>query len=262
MKKISLFAAFLLMVFSAGRSTLADDAAGDAARDKIAKLVGVTRDDVRPSPIAGWFEVTHDHDIGYVSADGKYLLQGDLVNIQTGEQITENHRRADRLLALKLLGEDNVIKFDPPPPIATKYVVNVFTDVDCAYCRKLHSEIAEYNAQGIAVHYLAWPRSGPNTPSWYKAEAVWCSADRATALTKAKLDKQIPAMKCENPVAREYELGKQLGIRGTPMMVLPNGDTVPGYIPPKVLAEHLAELDAADKAADKKAAALAPSPKG
>ncbi|MDB5984970.1 MAG: dsbC [Nevskia sp.] len=258
MKKFAVVVVFALSLIGAGGVALADDAATDAARDKIAKAIGVSRDDVRPSPVAGLFEVRHDHDFGYVSADGKYLLQGDLVNIQTGEQITENHRRADRLLALKELGDQNVIKFDPAPPMMTKYVINVFTDVDCAYCRKLHSQIAEYNAQGIAVHYLSWPRSGPNTDSWTRAEAVWCSADRAAALTKAKLGKDVSAKKCDNPVAREYELGKAFGIRGTPLLVLPNGDTVPGYIPPKVLAEHLAEVDAADK----KAAALPLSPKG
>ena len=256
MKKFSFAVAATLSLLAITLAVRADDT--EATREKLAKALSVSKDKVRPSPIAGLYEIEHDHDFGYVTADGKYLLQGDLVNVQTGEQITENHRRADRLAALKELGDDNVIKFDPPPPIATKYVINVFTDVDCAYCRKLHSEMAGYNAQGIAVHYLFWPRSGPNTESWTRAEAVWCSADRNAALTKAKLGKDISAKKCDNPVAREYALGQQLGIRGTPMLVLPNGDTVPGYIPPKVLADHLAELDAADK----KAAALAAAPKG
>lgn len=246
----------LAAAFAVAASAAGDDT--QAARDKIAKDLKIPRENVRPSPIAGLYEVQHEHDFGYVSADGKYLLQGDLVNIATGEQITENRRRADRLAALAAVGDDSVIEFAPPPPMITRYVINVFTDVDCAYCRKLHSQIAEYNAEGIAMRYLFWPRSGPNTESWTRAESVWCAADRPAAMTKAKLGKDIPAKKCDNPVAKDYALGVSLGVRGTPMMVLPDGEIIPGYIPPKALAQHLAESDAADKKAATLAAATVP----
>jgi thiol:disulfide interchange protein DsbC len=226
----------------------ADDPALEAARDKIGKALGVPRDAVNESPLPGIYEVLHEHDFAYATADGKYLLRGDLINIESGEEITENHRRLDRLAALASLGDQNFIEFAPPPPIAAKYLVTVFTDVDCGYCRKLHSQIDEYNAKGIAIRYAFYPRSGPNTESWYRAEAVWCSADRKTALTRAKLGQDLKlkgTSACPNPVDREYKLAEQLGIRGTPMLVLPNGDVFPGYAPPSVLAAKLAELDAA-----------------
>lgn len=225
----------------------AEDAGVDAIKAKIAKALDVPKENIRPSPLAGFYEVQHDHDFGYVSTDGKYLLQGDLIAIDSGEQITENRRRADRLLALKGLDSGDTIEFAPKPPFATKYTVTVFTDVDCHYCQLLHSQVADYNAKGIAIRYAFFPRTGPNTESWKKAEAVWCSDDRRAALTKAKNGGNIKAKACTNPVEKEYQLAEKLGVRGTPMLILPDGEQVMGYLPPKVLAERLAEAEATSK---------------
>jgi len=129
--------------------------------------------------------------------------------------------------------------FSPKDP---KYTVTVFTDVDCQYCRKLHSQIAEYNRLGIRVRYLLYPRTGPNTVSWTKAEQVWCSADRNEALTRAKLGQELKSKACtENPVARTYALGQDFALQGTPAIVMADGDMLPGYVPPDVLAQHLKE---------------------
>jgi len=117
----------------------------------------------------------------------------------------------------------------------------VFTDLDCGYCRKLHSEMAKYNELGIRVRYLFFPREGPDTESWDKAVSVWCSANRNDALTRAKKGETIKAAKCKpNPVQRDYELGQDVGLRGTPAIVLPDGDLLPGYVPPAMLAQRLA----------------------
>ena len=227
-------------------SIAADDPALVQVREKLHKVFGVEVQDVQPSAIPGLYEVMHDHEIVYVTADGKYVMHGDIVNLDTGEEVTEQHRRADRLAALAALGTDNFIYFTPPPPLARKYVVTVFTDVDCGFCRKLHSEMASYNAKGIEIRYAFWPRSGPDTPSWYRAESVWCSSNRRAALTHAKQGGDVPIMKkaCDNPVQREYDLGMQLGIRGTPALFLPDGEMVDGYVPPDALAQHLAETSA------------------
>jgi thiol:disulfide interchange protein DsbC len=129
-----------------------------------------------------------------------------------------------------------MVVFSPPNP---KYTVTVFTDVDCPYCQTLHSQIDEYNRLGVKVRYMFFPRSGPDTESWYKAEQVWCSSDRRAALTEAKLGKPLAAKLCPNtPVAQEYELGRQIGLEGTPGIVLSNGTMIGGYMPPdKLLAE-------------------------
>ena len=219
------------------------DPAVDDARSKIAAQFKIPADAISPSPIPGLYEIRHHHQFGYVSADGRYLLEGDLVDIKTGEQITEQRRRDDRRAALKALGESNYIEFAPQPPLKTNYVVTVFTDVDCGYCRLLHSKIAAYNAKGIEIRYAFFPRSGPDTESWYKAEAVWCSSDRKASLTKAKLGEKIESKACTNPVAREYELGRELGVNATPAMILPSGELVLGMAMPDELLEHLQEAD-------------------
>jgi len=247
------FALAAALAFAASAQA-GDDLAASAAKDRINQKLSIPRENIRPSPINGIYEIQHQHDFAYVTEDGKYLLRGDLINIETGEELTENRRRGERLTALKDLGTQNYIVYAPNPPVATKYTVTVFTDVDCGYCRKLHSQIADYNSKGIAIRYAFYPRTGPDTESWHRAEAVWCSPDRKAALTQAKAGSSIKSAgkACENPVAKEYQLAEELGIRGTPMIVLPNGDIYGGYAPPNVLAAKLAELDdAAAKAKPK-----------
>ena len=147
------------------------------------------------------------------------------------------HRR--KLLAA--IPEAQMVVFGPEN---AKHTITVFTDMDCAYCRKLHSQISDYNKLGIKVRYIAYPRTGPNTASWSKAEQVWCSADRKTALTQAKLGKTLPNAICpDNPVAKEYELGQQFSLQGTPTIVLGNGALVPGYLAPADLDQELKGVD-------------------
>ena len=259
MKRIFTAILGLGLAFSAG-VLAADENSTDAIKDKIAKILGVDRDHIRPSPVSGWYEVQRDHEFGYVSTDGKYLMQGELVNIDTGERLTEELRRSDRLAALKDLGAENMIEFAPTPPVAVKYTVTVFTDLDCPYCRKLHSQIAQYNAKGIAVRYVFFPRHGIGSPTYFQEISVWCSANRQDALTRAKLGENIPSRKCENPVDKEFKLAMDLGISGTPGIILPDGTLYGGgYAPPDVLADVLAKSDADNKAA---AAAAAAKSKG
>jgi thiol:disulfide interchange protein DsbC len=133
--------------------------------------------------------------------------------------------------------EDQMLVFGPKDP---KYTITVFTDVDCAFCRKLHSQIADYNKLGIRVRYLLYPRTGPNSSSWTKAEQVWCSPDRNDALTKAKLGEDLKTKACkDNPVARSYALGQQFALQGTPAILLADGELLSGYEPPDVLLKDL-----------------------
>ena len=138
---------------------------------------------------------------------------------------------------LAAVPESKMIVFSPKDP---KYTVTVFTDIDCTYCRRLHSEIDKYNALGIRVRYMFFPRSGPDTESWAKADAVWCSANRSDAFTRAKRGEEIKSTPCgKTPVEEDYEMGQDFGVRGTPAIVLANGDLVPGYLPPALLAKRL-----------------------
>jgi thiol:disulfide interchange protein DsbC len=219
----------------------AQPAPGADPRIEIARHIpgGARADELRATPIPGIWELTRGGEIAYVSADGKYAISGDLVDLNTNTNITEEHRRELRVQMLEAIPESDMVIFGPKDP---KYTVTVFTDVDCPYCRKLHSQISEYNALGVRVRYLPYPRTGPNTPSWTKAEQVWCSVDRNAALTRAKLGEELKNKVCaNNPVARSWQLGQQFDIEGTPAIVMADGEMLPGYVPPDALVKHLRE---------------------
>ncbi|MGH8541158.1 MAG: thioredoxin fold domain-containing protein [Stenotrophobium sp.] len=229
-----------------------------ALRAKLGKTLDVKNVTLRPSPMPGIYEVQSGMNFGYVTADGEYLIEGDLVRLSTGEQITDKQRSAARLAAVDKIGEQNMIVFAPPKD-KIKHTITVFTDVDCGYCRMLHSQVAEYNAKGIAIRYVSFPRTGPNTESFRNAEVVWCSADRKDALTKAKLgDPMKGDSSCKNPVTDEYMTGVSIGVRGTPSLILDDGSMITGYQPPEQLAQVLDTLGKRDaKAAEEAAASTA-----
>ena len=203
---------------------------------------GTKLEDLRPSPIPSIYEFVQGADVSYLTADGKYFLDGNLYDMATRENLSEALRTRARLAMISAVPESQMLIFSPKNP---QYTITVFTDVDCAYCRKLHSEMAELNRLGVRVRYMFYPRTGPNTDSWKKAEAVWCSANRNEALTQAKLGGKVDVTKtCDaNPVAREYALGQSIGVRGTPAILTENGDYISGYMPPKELVAQLKELE-------------------
>lgn len=193
-------------------------------------------DSVKPSEVKGLYEVTVGANIFYVSDDGKYLLQGRLVDVAARTDLTEQKLSGKRLQAIEKIGQNNMIVFKPK---INKYTVTVFTDIDCGYCRKLHSEIDQYLAQGITIQYLFFPRAGKNSDSYNKAVSVWCADDRNAALTAAKKDQKVPAKTCDNPVDEHMQLGEDFEVKGTPMIVTEKGNVYPGYLPAKQLVEVL-----------------------
>ena len=207
-----------------------------ALREKLAKRVpNLAESELRETPVDGLYELSRGMAMGYVTADGRYLLEGDLIDLATGRQITEERRRGARKKVLDDAAERS-ITFGGDD---TKHMVTVFTDIDCGYCRKLHSEIDQYLDAGIGIRYLLYPRSGQNSASYRKAVATWCSEDRKEALTRAKQGKDPGTRSCDHPVDQHLLVGRQLGLRGTPMMVLPNGEVVQGYVPADRLAARL-----------------------
>jgi len=228
-------------------------------RAAIAKKLDVRIEDVRPSPIAGLYEVVSGNDVLYVSPDGRFVVQGDMYDVDRGENVTEQRLtslRTGALAELKAVGDDQAITFGPKD---ARYTVTVFTDVDCAYCRKLHSQIADYNKLGIRVRYLFYPRSGPNTSSWAKAEAVWCAPNRQEALTRAKAGEAVAAAtKCPTPIAKTYRLAHELMLRGTPGIFTENNEYISGYLDPQALLDRLKQHEHADaKGASEKASGAA-----
>jgi thiol:disulfide interchange protein DsbC len=203
----------------------------------VKKIDGIKLEDVRMSPINGIYEVTRDSEISYLSSDGRYAILGDMVDLDSEANISEIRRRGIRARMIETVPETEMLVFSPKDP---KYTITVFTDIDCGYCRRLHSQIAEYNRLGIRVRYLFFPRTGPDTESWHKAEAVWCASNRNDALTRAKNGEEIKSPKCPSDIVkRDYELGQKLAVDGTPAIFLANGEMLPGYSPPGQLAKYL-----------------------
>lgn len=198
---------------------------------------GMKIDGIAPSPIPGFLEVAVGARILYVSQDGKQLLQGSLVDIASRESLTQASEARLRRGMLAGVDKDAGILFAAAQP---KYEVTVFTDIDCGYCRRMHSEIAEYNRLGISVNYLFYPRAGIGSESYQKAVNVWCAPDRRKALTQAKAGKDLPQGDCTSPVTQDFDLGRRIGLDGTPAIYAPNGTQLGGYVPP---AEMLARLD-------------------
>ncbi len=207
---------------------------------------GSKLDDLQPAPIPGLYEFMQGAEVSYLTADGKFFIDGNVYDMKTRANLTEERRTAARLALISAVPESQMVIFAPKNPL---YTITVFTDVDCAYCRKLHSEIAELNRLGVRVRYLFYPRSGPNTESWKKAEVVWCSANRNEALTRAKAGAELDMSKtCDaTPVAREYALGQSIGVRGTPAILTENGDYIAGYMPPRELVQELKDLKLAKR---------------
>lgn len=216
----------------------ADEAAIRQAMTK--SMPSMKIDSVVPSEIKGLYEMAVGANIFYVSEDGKYLLQGRLVDVAARKDLTEEKLSGTRKKAIEKIGQENMIVFKAKIP---KYTVSVFTDIDCGYCRKLHSEIDQYLAQGITIQYLFFPRAGKDSDSYTKAVSVWCAKDRNAAFTDAKKGNTPPAKTCDNPVDKHMQLAADFDVKGTPMIVTEKGNIYPGYLPAKQLVEALESED-------------------
>lgn len=233
----------LLLLVAAASVCAADDTAtpGDPRAVIASKFPGAKPEQVKPSPVKGIFQVDMGGETAYVSADGKFLFGGDLYDIDSRTNLTEVARTGARSKALAKLDERDMIIFSPA---AAKHTITVFTDVECGYCRKLHSEIDQLTKLGVRVRYMAYPRAGPGTDDWKKMEQVWCAKDRKDAITRAKQGEAVKAANCgATPIGKQYELGEQLGVRGTPAIFTPGGDYIGGYLPPQELVKQLDELE-------------------
>lgn len=227
-------------VSAAETSSAADsEATTKSLNDILVKTFRSPPDSIAESQIAGLYQVMYGTEVVYLSSDGKYFISGDLLNLQTRENLSEVAQRSVR----KKMMDDT--KTDPVVFKAKdeKHVLRVFTDIDCGYCAKLHREMEDINAKGITVEYLAFPRAGVNSPSYDKIVSVWCADDQQTAMTRSKGRQAIEAKKCENPVKQQYELGQAMGVNGTPALLTESGQLIPGYMP----ADRLAAMLDADK---------------
>lgn len=210
------------------------------SKEEIAsRLNGVQPEDISESPVDGIYQVAVGTDVAYVTQDGRYVLQGEIYDLETKQNLTEKTRARARVSHLASVDRDQMIVFSPKDG-NVKHTITIFTDIDCGYCRQFHRDIDKVNALGIEVHYLFYPRTGPNTESWEKAEKVWCADNRNEALTRAKLGGNVPDKTCaDTPVEEHFELGRLVGVRGTPAIFDENGELLGGYLSPATLSKAL-----------------------
>ena len=193
---------------------------------------------VKPSPIPGLHEIMLGTELVYLTDDARYLLQGDLIDLERRANLSEQARAKARQTVLANIPTDETIDFVPDE---VRHTIYVFTDITCGYCRQFHLDVDELNARGVAVRYLAYPRAGPDSAPFTDMESVWCAADQNTAMTLAKRGEDVPLARCENPVRGHYALGGTLGVRGTPAIYLEDGRALPGYLPPDTLLQALVD---------------------
>ena len=239
--QLSFFSVLAICLIGGSSVIAADDAELEAVRDKINAMFGeIAPENVSRSPVDGWYTVHKGSIVAYVSEDGRYLLQGDMIDLDRQVNLSEQTRNESRREVMSSITDDQVILFSPAE---VKHTVTVFTDVDCTYCRKLHGQMDEYLAAGIQIRYLLYPRSGPASRSWNTSEDVWCARDRNSALTAAKLDRSFETNKCDaSAISKHYMLGQSVGLTGTPAIVFEDGTLLSGYLPPESLASRLESM--------------------
>ena len=201
-------------------------------------MPGITIENIQPLDNTGLYEAVINGEIIYFSEDARYVFQGDVIDLDSRENITEAKRVALRKETLASLNEADMIIYEPKK---MEHTLTVFTDIDCGYCRKLHMQMDEYNELGIRIRYMAYPRAGIDSESFVKAEEVWCADDRKQAMTDAKNGLRVDSKSCDNPVKDQYRKGGRLGVSGTPALFLDSGEMLPGYVPPKRLKKILDE---------------------
>ena len=204
--------------------------------------LGLKVSDVAHSDVQNFYEVTTNQGVLYLSSDRQHMFYGNLYSLKSGVvNLTERNKAKHRKSQLTMFEKDMIVF----PAKNEKYVVTVFTDPSCGYCRKLHQEIESYNKLGITVRYLAFPRGGLKSATFDQMQQIWCATDQKGALTKAKqgssLKQDVLSRRCDQTIQKQYELGQALEINGTPAIFLADGRMLPGYYPAQKLLETLSK---------------------
>lgn len=214
-------------------------------KGKLEGKLGLTITKIEETPVPGIALIISTQGLFYSSYDGDYFIQGKLYSIKS--KVTDLAEQSLSKIRLKGLEKfkDDMIVFKAKNE---KYVVSVFTDITCGYCRKMHKEMDGYNNLGITFRYLAYPRSGikdqaGNDSSGYKKlRSVWCADNPKEAMTNAKNNRDVDYKTCDNTIEEQFSFGRQVGVNGTPAIILSNGMMVPGYQPPEQLEQLLKSL--------------------
>jgi len=199
------------------------------------RLPQATDATIKPSPVKGLYEVLAGSQVMYMSGDARYVIDGNMFDLQERRNLTEETRSGIRKQELAELGEENMLVYMPKGKV--KHTITVFTDIFCPYCQRLHQEMSQYMEKGVKVRYVFAPFKGKK--SYDASVSVWCADDRNAAMDRAKAGEDIPAKTCDNPIKKHQALVSALGIRGTPAIMLENGYLNPGYVPAAKLVQQM-----------------------
>src|SRR6056297_2438408 len=224
---------------------IADDY--DQVRERLSSLVDTDTDiSIAESPLPGILQVRLGSDIVYMTNDGRYLVQGRVLDLDTRRDITDQAKSQIRRELVGDIDYDQLISYGGDD---SEFDIIVFTDVDCGYCRRLHQQVEEYNDAGIRIRYAAFPRAGVGSDTFRKMTSIWCSEDQQAAMDLAKGGGTPKPAECDAPVSEQYQLGQSVGVTGTPALITPGGDLIPGYVPPNDLRVRLEQLAAKEDTA-------------
>ena len=236
MKFLPLLLLFTSLLTSFGVSAADSDTSGaDKLRQILAKTMPrVNPSDITESPIDGMYQVIVGSQVVYMSEDARYMIEGDLYDLVTRTNVSENAKSSIRLAVINKLGPDKMLVYRPE---TVKNTITVVTDIDCPYCRRLHDEIPEYMENNVEVRYIFMPLKG--AADMKKTISVWCSDDQQLALDIAKAGGEIEDKTCDNPIREHLKLARELGVQGTPAILLEDGQLLPGYVPVDKLVTEL-----------------------
>lgn len=200
---------------------------------------GTQIDEIRKAEIAGIYEVRVGSNLFYFDEKGKYAIMGDIIDTGSKRNLTEEKR--DKLSAIKFsdLPLDQAIKTVRGNG---KRVFATFEDPNCGYCKKLTKEIV--GMTDFTMYTFLYPILSPDSHT--KSRNIWCAKDSSKAWISHMTTGSNPAnVNCDAPLEKNLMLGQRLNIRGTPHIILSNGERLPGYVSAEQLNER---LDAVAKA--------------
>ena len=230
MKYFSLVILITSLVTTFNVSAEETSSADEVAQLKLAlakSMPNVVPGKISVSPVKGLYEVIVGSQVVYMSVDARYMIEGDLIDLKTKVNVSEAAKSSIRLAAVDKLGADNMLVYKPEE---VKDTITVITDINCTYCRRLHSEIPVYMENNVEVRYVFMSERGSGR-GMKKTISVWCADDKQQALTNAKSGVDVEDKTCDNPIKQHLVLARDLGVRGTPAIILENGQLLPGYVP-------------------------------
>lgn len=218
------------MSFAAGET--------DAIQKRLQSIIptDASNAQITATSVPGLYQIQVGMTVVYMSQDGKYLVNGNMIDLDAGKNLTKDALTTARKIALEAVDKSSLIVFPAKGgEDKAKHTITVFTDIDCPYCEKLHKEVPALNDAGVNVRYIAYPRAGLGSPSYFKAVSVWCAKDQQKAMDNAMAGIKPDDKQCANPVNQHLKYAEKFEVNGTPNIILENGELLPGYVPAKKL---------------------------